>query len=43
MNAPRAVSRRGRFMIHLALWEGDEVIWLEHVTDDEYRRADTDA
>jgi quercetin dioxygenase-like cupin family protein len=25
-----------RFMIHLALWETDEVTWLEHVTDAEY-------
>jgi len=25
-----------RFMAHLALWEGDEVAWLEHVTDIEY-------
>ena len=25
-----------RFMAHIALWEGDEVNWLEHVTDDEY-------
>lgn len=25
-----------RFMSHLALWEGDEVDWLEHVTDAEY-------
>ena len=27
----------GRFMSHLALWETDEVSWLEHVTDDEYQ------
>ena len=27
----------GRFMSHLALWETDEVAWLEHVTDDEYQ------
>lgn len=27
------------FMTHLALWEGDEVTWLEAVTDEEYRRA----
>jgi quercetin dioxygenase-like cupin family protein len=26
----------GQFMIHLALWETDEAIWLEHVTDEEY-------
>jgi quercetin dioxygenase-like cupin family protein len=26
----------GQFMSHLALWETDEVAWLEHVTDDEY-------
>ncbi|MEV6547029.1 cupin domain-containing protein [Streptomyces sp. NPDC051665] len=25
-----------RFMAHIALWEGDEVDWLEHVTDAEY-------
>ncbi|MEU5647124.1 (R)-mandelonitrile lyase [Streptomyces milbemycinicus] len=25
-----------RFMAHLALWETDEVSWLEHVTDAEY-------
>ncbi|MFK0022670.1 cupin domain-containing protein [Streptomyces sp. NPDC090798] len=24
------------FMSHIALWEGDEVNWLEHVTDAEY-------
>lgn len=32
-----------QFMIHLALWETDEVAWLEHVTDAEYtgRRVDT--
>jgi quercetin dioxygenase-like cupin family protein len=27
------------FMTHLALWEGDAVTWLEHVTDQDYRRA----
>ncbi|MBR7833409.1 cupin domain-containing protein [Actinospica durhamensis] len=27
----------GRFMSHLALWEADEVSWLEHVTEDEYQ------
>jgi len=27
----------GRFMIHLALWETDEVAWLRHVTDEEYQ------
>jgi quercetin dioxygenase-like cupin family protein len=26
----------GQFMSHLALWETDEVAWLELVTDDEY-------
>ncbi|MEW2295163.1 cupin domain-containing protein [Streptomyces sp. NPDC006743] len=26
----------GTFMTHLALWEGDETTWLEHVTDAEY-------
>ncbi|MEU1163809.1 cupin domain-containing protein [Streptomyces sp. NPDC005921] len=25
-----------RFMTHLALWEGDDVNWLEHVSDTEY-------
>ena len=25
-----------RFMSHIALWETDEVDWLEHVTDAEY-------
>jgi quercetin dioxygenase-like cupin family protein len=25
-----------RFMIHLALWEGDDVDWLEHVSDEQY-------
>ncbi|MEU9157340.1 cupin domain-containing protein [Streptomyces sp. NPDC048417] len=25
-----------RFMAHIALWEGDDVDWLEHVTDDQY-------
>jgi quercetin dioxygenase-like cupin family protein len=25
-----------RFMVHLALWETDEVSWLEHVSDVEY-------
>lgn len=25
-----------QFMTHLALWETDEVAWLEHVTDTEY-------
>lgn len=25
-----------RFMTHIALWEGDDVDWLEHVTDAEY-------
>ncbi|MEU6408349.1 hypothetical protein [Microbispora sp. NPDC046933] len=24
------------FMTHIALWETDEVDWLEHVGDDEY-------
>ncbi|GAB2856277.1 cupin domain-containing protein [Actinocorallia aurea] len=24
------------FMTHLALWEGDDTSWLEHVTDAEY-------
>jgi quercetin dioxygenase-like cupin family protein len=26
----------GHFMIHIALWETDEVTWLDHVTDGEY-------
>ncbi|MFI7229499.1 cupin domain-containing protein [Nonomuraea angiospora] len=25
-----------RFMIHLAMWEGDDTAWLDHVTDAEY-------
>ena len=25
-----------RFMAHIALWEGDEVDWRDHVTDAEY-------
>ncbi|MFF1688401.1 MULTISPECIES: cupin domain-containing protein [unclassified Streptomyces] len=25
-----------RFMAHIALWEGDDVDWLEHVSDAEY-------
>lgn len=25
-----------RFMVHLALWEGDDVSWHEHVSDTEY-------
>lgn len=25
-----------RFMTHLALWETDDVTWLDHVTDTEY-------
>jgi len=25
-----------RFMVHTAIWEGDETTWGEHVTDDEY-------
>lgn len=25
-----------RFMIHLAMWEGDDTAWLDHVTDTEY-------
>jgi quercetin dioxygenase-like cupin family protein len=28
-----------RFMVHLALWEGDETTWLEHVGDAEYGAA----
>ncbi|WP_433715030.1 (R)-mandelonitrile lyase [Nocardia sp. CA-084685] len=27
------------FMTHLALWEGDDVTWLEHVTDEDYLTA----
>jgi quercetin dioxygenase-like cupin family protein len=26
-----------RFMVHLAIWEGDDVDWLEHVTADQYQ------
>ncbi|MEV4290755.1 cupin domain-containing protein [Nonomuraea bangladeshensis] len=26
----------GHFMTHLALWEGDDTAWLEHVTDADY-------
>lgn len=25
-----------RFMVHLALWEGDDADWREHVSDEEY-------
>ena len=25
-----------RFMVHAALWEGDETTWRELVTDEEY-------
>lgn len=28
-----------RFMTHLALWEGDDVVWAEPVTAAEYNRA----
>ncbi|MET7745584.1 cupin domain-containing protein [Streptomyces sp. NPDC005385] len=28
-----------RFMAHIALWEGDDVDWLEHVTDEQYTGA----
>lgn len=27
------------FMVHLAIWEGDETDWKEHVTDEEYQAA----
>jgi len=27
----------GQFMTHIALWETDDVNWLEHVTDEEYQ------
>jgi quercetin dioxygenase-like cupin family protein len=27
------------FMVHLALWEGDDTTWLEHVSDAEYGAA----
>jgi quercetin dioxygenase-like cupin family protein len=27
----------GQFMSHIALWETDDVQWLEHVTDEEYQ------
>ena len=26
----------GHFMTHLAMWEGDETKWGDHVTDEEY-------
>jgi hypothetical protein len=29
----------GRSRTHIALWETDEVDWLEHVTDSEYGGA----
>ena len=25
------------FMVHTAIWEGDDTAWGEHVTDEEYR------
>ncbi|MGW4471115.1 (R)-mandelonitrile lyase [Nonomuraea sp. NPDC004354] len=31
-----------QFMTHIALWEGDEVTWLDHVTDAEYTSPPTD-
>ncbi|MEU2421103.1 cupin domain-containing protein [Streptomyces sp. NPDC007851] len=30
-----------RFMTHIALWEGDDVDWLDHVTDAEYSGPST--
>jgi quercetin dioxygenase-like cupin family protein len=30
-----------RFLTHLAIWEGDDTAWAEHVTEDEYRAAAT--
>jgi quercetin dioxygenase-like cupin family protein len=33
----------GQFMSHIALWETDEVTWLEHVTDTEYTGPRTPA
>lgn len=27
----------GQFMTHIALWETDDVTWLEHVTDGDYQ------
>ena len=33
----------GQFMSHIALWETDEVAWLEHVTDTEYAGPRTPA
>ena len=27
------------FMTHIALWEGDDTTWAEHVTDDDYPQA----
>lgn len=29
------------FMTHIALWEGDDVTWLDHVTDTEYAAPST--
>ncbi|WP_328504643.1 hypothetical protein OG828_47080 [Streptomyces sp. NBC_00457] len=26
----------GQFMIHLALWETEDITWPEHVPDDDY-------
>ena len=28
-----------RFMVHLAMWEGDDAAWSDPVTDDEYDAA----
>jgi quercetin dioxygenase-like cupin family protein len=40
-------AARGTFMVHIALYEstedgGDEARWLEHVTDEQYKAAETD-
>lgn len=29
-----------RFMTHLAMWEGDDTAWGEHVSDEDYAAAD---
>jgi quercetin dioxygenase-like cupin family protein len=38
-------ATRDRFMVHIALWEGDGTVWAEHVSDAEYggRRMSTRA
>jgi quercetin dioxygenase-like cupin family protein len=29
-------AARDTFMVHTAIWEGDDATWGDHVTDDEY-------